>query len=59
MIAAFSTADQLRLRRSRVAVIGYAIAQKLFPFTDPLDKWILLDDRKYQVVAGLKLTGFS
>src|SRR5882672_7402668 len=35
----------------RVAVIGYAIARKLFPFTDPLDKSILLDNRKYQVVG--------
>src|SRR5438552_1594118 len=35
----------------RVAVIGHAIAQKLFPFTDPLDRWILLDNRKYQVVG--------
>src|SRR6266850_6250283 len=34
-----------------VAVIGYAIAQKLFPFTDPIDKSILLDNRKYQVVG--------
>jgi len=44
-----STMDVKSARR--VAVIGYAIAQKLFPFTDPLDKWILLDNRKYQVVG--------
>ncbi len=34
-----------------VAVIGYAIAQKLFPFTDPTGKDIRLDGRKYQVVG--------
>src|SRR5216117_3234715 len=34
-----------------VAVIGYAIAQKLFPFTDPIGKDIRLDGRKYQVVG--------
>src|SRR2546428_6642499 len=28
-----------------VAVIGYAIEQKLFPFTDPIDKSILLEHR--------------
>jgi len=35
----------------RVAVIGYAIAQKLFPFVDPLGKDIRLDGRKYEVVG--------
>jgi putative ABC transport system permease protein len=35
----------------RVAVIGYAIAQKLFPFTDPLGKEVRLDGRKYEVVG--------
>ena len=34
-----------------VAVIGYAIAQKLFPFMDPIGKDIRLDGRKYQVVG--------
>ena len=34
-----------------VAVIGYAIAQKLFPFTDPIDKDIRLDGRKYRVIG--------
>src|SRR5437867_6219669 len=34
-----------------VAVIGYAIGQKLFPFTDPTGKDIRLDGRKYQVVG--------
>ena len=35
----------------RVAVIGYAIGQKLFPFEDPLGKEIRLDGRKYEVVG--------
>jgi putative ABC transport system permease protein len=34
-----------------VAVIGYAIGQKLFPFVDPIGKEIRLDGRKYQVVG--------
>src|SRR5882672_6631836 len=34
-----------------VAVIGHAIAQKLFPFQDPIDKDILVDHRKYQVIG--------
>jgi len=35
----------------RVVVIGYAIAQKLFPFTDPIDKDIRVDGREYRVVG--------
>jgi putative ABC transport system permease protein len=35
----------------RVAVIGHAIAQKLFPFVDPVGKDIRLDGRKYEVVG--------
>jgi len=34
-----------------VAVIGYAIAQKLFPFIDPIGKSIRVDGRKYEVVG--------
>jgi putative ABC transport system permease protein len=36
---------------SRVAVIGYAIARKLFPFSDPIGREVRLDGRKYQVVG--------
>src|SRR5213593_2833139 len=44
--------SQMDIQAARpVAVIGYAIAQKLFPFTDPLGKEIRLDGRKYQVVG--------
>ncbi len=36
---------------SKVAVIGYGIAGKLFPFIDPVDREILVDKRKYRVVG--------
>lgn len=35
----------------RVAVIGYGIAHKLYPFTDPIDKEIRVDGRRYLVVG--------
>jgi putative ABC transport system permease protein len=35
----------------RVAVIGHAIGQKLFPFEDPIGKQIRLDGRKYEVIG--------
>jgi putative ABC transport system permease protein len=35
----------------KVAVIGFAIAQRLFPFVDPIGKEIRLDERKYEVVG--------
>jgi putative ABC transport system permease protein len=35
----------------RVAVIGYAIGQKLFPFVDPVGRTIRLDGRKYEVIG--------
>ena len=35
----------------RVVVIGYAIAQKLFPFTDPIGKEVRVDHRPYQVIG--------
>ena len=36
---------------ARVVVIGHAIAQKLFPFVDPIGRDVLVDHRKYQVVG--------
>ncbi len=36
---------------SAVAVIGHAVAQKLFPFVDPIGRFIRLDGRKYEVVG--------
>jgi putative ABC transport system permease protein len=44
------TNQDVRLGR-RVVVIGYAAAEKLFPFTDPLDKEIKLDGHKYTVIG--------
>jgi putative ABC transport system permease protein len=35
----------------RVAVIGYAIARKLFPFCDPIGRVVRVDGRKYQVIG--------
>jgi putative ABC transport system permease protein len=44
--------SQMDLRSARhVAVIGFAIAQKLFPFVDPIGKEVRLDGRKYQVIG--------
>jgi putative ABC transport system permease protein len=34
-----------------VVVIGYAIAETLFPFTDPIEKVIKLDGHKYRVIG--------
>jgi putative ABC transport system permease protein len=34
-----------------VAVIGHAIAEKLFPFSDPIGRKIRVDARKYEVVG--------
>ncbi len=35
----------------KVVVIGYAIAEELFPFIDPIDKRIKLDGHKYKVIG--------
>jgi putative ABC transport system permease protein len=35
----------------KVAVIGHALSQKLYPFVDPIGKDIRVDGRKYQVVG--------
>ncbi len=36
---------------NRVAVIGYAIGRKLFPFTDPIGREIRVDGREYRVIG--------
>ena len=36
---------------ARVVVIGYAIAEQLFPFTDPIGKNIRIDGKKYEVIG--------
>ena len=44
--------SQMEVKNHRkVAVIGYAIAQELFPFTDPVGKDVRVDGRKYRVVG--------
>jgi putative ABC transport system permease protein len=35
----------------KVAIIGHAIGQKLFPFVDPIGRDILVDHRKYEVIG--------
>ena len=35
----------------RVAVIGFAIARKLYPFVDPIGRKIRVDGREYQVIG--------
>lgn len=35
----------------RVVVLGYETANTLFPFTDPIDRVIKLDGRKYKVIG--------
>ena len=44
------THDDVRLQRL-VAVIGYALAEELFPFTDPIDQVIRVDGRKFRVIG--------
>jgi putative ABC transport system permease protein len=44
------TNDDLRMNRN-VVVLGYAIAQTLFPWTDPLQKIVKVDGRKFQVIG--------
>ncbi|RLC96157.1 MAG: peptide ABC transporter permease [Chloroflexi bacterium] len=44
--------SQMDVKSGReVAVIGYALAQKFFPFTDPIGKEIRVDGRKYKVIG--------
>jgi putative ABC transport system permease protein len=44
--------SQMDVKSGRnVAVIGYAIGQKLFPFVDPIGKDVRLDGRKYEVIG--------
>jgi len=44
--------SQMDIRSGRnVCVIGWAIAGKLFPFTDPVGKIVRLDGRKYEVIG--------
>jgi putative ABC transport system permease protein len=42
--------EDLRLARN-VVVIGYNIAEQLFPFVDPIDKVVKIDGFKYRVIG--------
>lgn len=42
--------EDIKIGRN-VAVLGHAIAEKLFPWTDPLQKTVKLDGRKFRVVG--------
>ncbi len=44
------TNDDVRMGRN-VAVLGHAIAEKLFPWIDPINKTVKVDGRKYQVIG--------
>jgi len=44
------TDEDVRVVR-KVAVIGYALAQELFPFIDPIGQVMKIDGRKYTVVG--------
>ena len=44
--------SQMDVRAARkVVVIGYALAQRLYPFVDPIGRDIRVDGRKYEVVG--------
>ncbi len=42
--------QDIKLQR-QVIVLGFAIAQKLFPWTDPLNKVVKVDGRKFRVIG--------
>jgi len=49
-------------RASDVVVIGWSIADALFPFEDPIDKRVILNGRRYTVIGVLEeqgATGFE
>ena len=44
--------SQMDVKTARkVAVIGYAISKKLYPYVDPLGRDVIVDGRKYQVIG--------
>jgi putative ABC transport system permease protein len=44
-------------RASRVVVLGFAVAETLFPFVDPLDKEIMVDGRRFRVIGVVQKMG--
>lgn len=47
------TEEDIKIGRS-VVVLGHAVAEKLFPWTDPLEKIIKIDGRKYRIIGVLE-----
>lgn len=47
------TNEDVKVGRS-VVLIGHAVAEKLFPWTDPLQKIIKIDGRKFRVIGVLE-----
>lgn len=45
--------EDVKINRS-VVVLGHAVAEELFPWTDPLHKTIKIDGRKYRVVGVME-----
>ena len=44
-------------RSAPVTVIGYAVAEAVFPFTDPVGKVVTIGGRKYEVVGVMEKQG--
>lgn len=47
------TNEDVKIGRS-VVVLGHAVAEKLFPWTDPLQQTIKIDGRKFRVIGVLE-----
>jgi putative ABC transport system permease protein len=45
--------------RAAVAVIGHELAKELFPFDDPLDATIKIDDKAFKVIGVMAPVGLS
>ena len=45
------------LRSAAVTVIGWSVADALFPFTDPIGKEVTIAGRKYQIVGVMEKQG--
>ena len=54
----FFTDDDIRTDR-RNAVIGWEVVEKVFPFTNPLGKEVLIDGNTFQVIGVLAAKGES
>lgn len=47
------TNEDIKVARN-VVLLGYSVAEELFPFIDPLDKTVRIDGRKFTVVGVLE-----